>query len=120
MGPELPQVVEYCSDCRGFKAEASLYEPLQGIRVTGVVSSICMTGCYVQAAVPIFKHALIQLHIWKGHESFDLWGNVESSGETGGMGIKFFRTLDARQAKVLRDWMSELTAPSNGQCSPSK
>lgn len=90
-----------------FIAEVKVYEPLQGIKLTALVSNISMNGCYIQMATPIFKHALIQLYILKRLESLESWGDVMYLEEARGMGIKFFRP-EPSQVKLLQGWIAEL------------
>lgn len=90
-----------------FIAEVKVYEPLQALKLTACVSNICINGCYIQMATPIFQHALIQLCILKRLESFESWGNVVFLEEGSGMGINFFRP-EPSQVKTLQAWIGEL------------
>jgi hypothetical protein len=88
-------------------AEIKVFEPLQGIKLTAQLSEIGLNGCYIQMAIPLQRHSVIQLIIQKEGGSFKSWGMVVYTHEGRGMGINFFRP-EPSQVETLEGWIAEL------------
>ena len=90
-------------------ATVELIEPVARIRLSGRTAEISLGGCYIDILNPLPKDSIVELSIHRDTGAFETWGQVRYVHEGIGMGVKFLDTAP-EQAKILRQWIDELSA----------
>ena len=85
-------------------------------RITGRISDISGSGCYMDTISPFIAATAVTLTITRGNESFKTQAKVVYSQSGMGMGL-LFTTAEAEELRMLGMWLGELAGA--GQRQPS-
>jgi hypothetical protein len=90
-------------------AAAELTDQLNDVRMSGRISEISRTGCFVDILNTLPVGTLLQVRIVRDQGSFNCSGKIVYAQEPLGMGIAFVNP-PADQQKILDEWLAELGA----------
>jgi hypothetical protein len=92
-----------------FIAAADITEPMSGVRISGRVSEISRTGCYIDILNALPVDTVVNLRIVRDQGTFTTPGKIVYVQDRMGMGIVFLNPLPA-QLQILDEWLVELSA----------
>jgi PilZ domain len=95
-------------------ATAEIADITSGTRLTGRVSDLSLSGCYMDVMTPFAEKSRVQLRIKYNAQTVEVTGVVRFSHSGLGMGIGF-ESLLPPQMEMLGSWISMLT---NGHVAP--
>jgi hypothetical protein len=90
-----------------FSTGGEAFDPQANVRVTGRLSDISRSGCYMDTISPFAMNAAIILTVTKDGRTFKTKAKVVYSLNGMGMGMTF-TTMEPDQARVLDSWLAEL------------
>ncbi|HEY4739179.1 MAG TPA: PilZ domain-containing protein [Candidatus Acidoferrales bacterium] len=83
-------------------------------RITGRISDISGSGCYMDTISPFIAATTVTLTITRGNESFKTHAKVVYSQSGMGMGL-LFTTAEAEELRMLGMWLGELSGGEQDQ-----
>jgi hypothetical protein len=92
-----------------FIASVELTDPLNEVRISGRISEISRTGCFVDILNTLPVGTLIQVRIVRDQGTLVCPGRIVYAQEPMGMGIAFVDT-PADQQETLDKWVAELSS----------
>jgi PilZ domain len=90
-----------------FSTGGEAFDPQANVRITGRLSDISRSGCYMDTISPFAVNAAIILTVTKEGRTFKTKAKVVYSLNGMGMGM-MFTTTEPEQARVLDAWLAEL------------
>jgi len=90
-----------------FSTGGEAFDPQANVRVTGRLSDISRSGCYMDTISPFGVNAAIILAVTHEGRTFKTKAKVVYSLNGMGMGM-MFTTMEPDQARVLDGWLAEL------------
>jgi hypothetical protein len=90
-------------------ATAELTDQLNDVRMSGRISEISRTGCFIDILNTLPVGTLLQVRIVRDQGSFNCSGKIVYAQERMGMGIAFVNP-PVDQQKILDEWLAELGA----------
>ena len=90
-----------------FSTGGEAFDPQANVRVTGRLSDISRSGCYMDTISPFGVNVAIILSVTREGRTFKTKAKVVYSLNGMGMGITF-TTMEPDQARVLDSWLAEL------------
>jgi hypothetical protein len=90
-----------------FSTGGEAFEPQANVHVTGRLSDISRSGCYMDTISPFAVNAAIILTVTHEGRTFKTKAKVVYSLNGMGMGM-MFTTMEPDQARVLDAWLAEL------------
>ena len=90
-----------------FSTGGEAFDPQANVRVTGRLSDISRSGCYMDTISPFAVNAAITLTVTREGRTFKTKAGVVYSLNGMGMGM-MFTTMEPDQARVLDGWLAEL------------
>ena len=90
-----------------FSTGGEAFDPQANVRVTGRLSDISRSGCYMDTISPFAVNAAIILTVTRDGRTFKTKAKVVYSLNGMGMGM-MFTTMEPDQARVLDGWLAEL------------
>jgi hypothetical protein len=102
-----------------FSTGGEAFDPQANVRVTGRLSDISRSGCYMDTLSPFAVNAAIILTITREGRTFKTKAKVMYSLNGMGMGM-MFTTKEPDQARVLDAWLAELGGLKHLEPDPPK
>jgi hypothetical protein len=102
-----------------FSTGGEAFDPQANVRVTGRLSDISRSGCYMDTISPFSINAAIILTITREGRTFKTKAKVVYSLNGMGMGM-MFTTMEPEQARVLDAWLAELGGLIHLEPDPAK
>lgn len=102
-----------------FSTGGDAFDPQANVRVTGRLSDISRSGCYMDTISPFAVNAAIILTVTREGRTFKTKAKVVYSLNGMGMGI-MFTTMEPDQARVLDGWLAELGGLLHLEPDPAK
>jgi PilZ domain len=90
-----------------FSTAGEAFDPQANVRVTGRLSDISRSGCYMDTISPFAVNAAITLTVTRDGRTFKTKAKVVYSLNGMGMGM-MFTAMEPDQARVLDGWLAEL------------
>ncbi|MGB7751167.1 MAG: PilZ domain-containing protein [Candidatus Acidiferrales bacterium] len=90
-----------------FSTGGEAFDPQANVRITGRLSDISRSGCYMDTISPFAVNAAIILTVTRDGRTFRTKAKVVYSLNGMGMGM-MFTTMEPDQARVLDGWLAEL------------
>ena len=90
-----------------FNADVEVVEPQSGAKITGRVSDLSLSGCWVDTLSPFLTSTAVRLKITKGRDSFEAQAKVTHLKNGLGMGLAFVAAQPDQQ-QILGKWIVEL------------
>jgi hypothetical protein len=90
-----------------FSTGGEAFDPQANVRVTGRLSDISRSGCYMDTISPFAVNAAVILSVTSAGRTFKSKAKVVYSLNGMGMGM-MFTTTEPDQARVLDGWLAEL------------
>jgi PilZ domain len=100
-------------------ATAEIADIGSGTRLTGRVSDLSLSGCYMDVMTPFAEKSRLHLKIKYNAQHVELTGTVRFSHSGLGMGIGF-ESLSPAQMEMLGSWIAMLTSGKVALLEPSK
>jgi len=92
-------------------ADAEIVESKSRTKMSGRVSDLSRSGCYVEMMSPFPLGSQLKMRIMKNKTPFLAQATVAYATEGMGMGVKF-KELEPEQILILEKWLSELSGAS--------
>lgn len=102
-----------------FSTGGEAFDPHANVRVTGRLSDISRSGCYMDTISPFAVNAAIILTVTREGRTFKTKAKVVYSLNGMGMGM-MFTTTEPDQARVLDAWLAELGGLIHLEPDPAK
>jgi PilZ domain len=102
-----------------FSTGGEAFDPQANVRVTGRLSDISRSGCYMDTISPFAVNAAMILTVTRDGRTFRTKAKVVYSSNGMGMGI-MFTTTEPDQARVLDSWLAELGGLIHLQPDPAR
>jgi len=102
-----------------FSTGGEAFDPQANVRVTGRLSDISRSGCYMDTISPFGLNAAIILTVTREGRTFKTKAKVVYSLNGMGMGM-MFTTTEPDQARVLDAWLAELGGLIHLEPDPAK
>jgi hypothetical protein len=90
-------------------AATEIVEPISKTKLSGHVSQISQSGCYIRVENGLPAKTIFQIRILHDDGAFESWAQVAYLQEGRGMGVAFLRT-EPEQRTRLRSWLLGLVA----------
>jgi|SRR5579862_8312451 len=100
-------------------ATAEIADIGSGTRLSGRVSDLSLSGCYMDVMTPFAEKSRIHLRIKYNAQSVELTGTVRFSHSGLGMGTGF-ESISPTQMETLGSWIAMLTSGQVAQIEPTK
>ncbi len=102
-----------------FSTGGEAFDPQANVRVTGRLSDISRSGCYMDTISPFAVNAAVILSVTSAGRTFKTKAKVVYSLNGMGMGM-MFTTTEPDQARVLDGWLAELGGLLHLEPDPTK
>src|SRR5271170_6655013 len=102
-----------------FSTGGEAFDPQANVRITGRLSDISRSGCYMDTISPFAVNAAIILTVTRDGRTFRTKAKVVYSLNGMGMGM-MFTTMEPDQARVLDGWLAELGGLIHLEPDPAK
>lgn len=102
-----------------FSSGGEAFDPQANVHVTGRLSDISRSGCYMDTISPFAVNAAIILAVTHEGRTFKTKAKVVYSLNGMGMGI-MFTTMEPDQARVLDAWLAQLGGSIHLEPDPAK
>jgi hypothetical protein len=102
-----------------FSTGGEAFDPQANVRVTGRLSDISRSGCYMDTISPFAVNAAVILSVTSAGRTFKSKAKVVYSLNGMGMGM-MFTTTEPDQARVLDGWLAELGGLLHLEPDPAK
>jgi len=90
-----------------FNADAEVLEPQSGTKITGRVTDLSLSGCYVDTLNPFLASTMVHITIVRGTQMFAAQAKVGYCKLGMGMGLAFVSAQPLHK-KLLGSWIVEL------------
>ncbi len=90
-----------------FSSGGEVFDPQANVHLTGRLSDISRSGCYMDTISPFAENAAVILTVTHEGRTFKTKARVVYSLNGMGMGM-MFTTMEPDQARVLDGWLAEL------------
>jgi PilZ domain len=108
-GPGTPYRERRAAPRYSLIATVEIVEPVSDVHISGRISEISRTGCYVDILNPLPTGTLIRLRISRDQGTVSTAGKIIYIHEGMGMGVAFIEP-PADQLKILDSWLAEFTS----------